>query len=94
MIYSYLLFLWYVRLDRTGVKEVLGMWIGQGESSSFWMGILTDLKARGVEDVLITITDNLNDFTYIIKTVFPIPPPDMCCASDTQFLQVCGFGRI
>lgn len=47
------------------------MWIGQGESSSFWMGILTDLKARGVEDVLITITDNLNDFTYIIKTVFP-----------------------
>ncbi len=46
------------------------MWIGKGESSSFWMGILTDLKARGVENVLITVTDNLNDFTDTIKNGF------------------------
>ena len=38
---------------------------------AFWMGVLTDLKARGVEDILITVTDNLNGFTETIKSVFP-----------------------
>ena len=37
-----------VGLKRNGLKEVLGMWIGKSESSSFWMSVLTDLKARGV----------------------------------------------
>ena len=46
------------------------MWLGKNESSSFWMGVLTDLKARGVEDVLITATDNLNGFTGAIGSVF------------------------
>ena len=36
------------------------MWVGKNESAAFWMGVLTDLKARGVEDILITVTDNLN----------------------------------
>jgi transposase-like protein len=49
-----------VGLSKTGYKEVLGMWLGKAESSSFWMSVLTDLKARGVEDILITCTDNLN----------------------------------
>ncbi|MCB6089766.1 transposase, partial [Flavobacterium psychrophilum] len=42
-----------VGLNREGRKEVLGMWLGKNESSSFWMSVLTDLKARGVEDILI-----------------------------------------
>ena len=42
--------------------EVLGMWVGKSKSSAFWMGVLTDLKARGVQDILITCTDNLNGF--------------------------------
>ncbi len=46
------------------------MWLGKNESSSFWMGVLTDLKARGVEDILITATDNLNGFTGAIGSVF------------------------
>ncbi|EKT4510967.1 transposase, partial [Flavobacterium psychrophilum] len=46
-----------VGLNREGRKEVLGMWLGKNESSSFWMNVLTDLKARGVEDILITATD-------------------------------------
>ncbi|KAA6312888.1 Cytidylate kinase, partial [termite gut metagenome] len=50
----------------TFIKEVLGMWVGKTESASFWMGVLTDLKARGVEDILITVTDNLNGFTDTI----------------------------
>ena len=52
-----------VGLKQKGLKEVLGMWVGKSESSSFWMGVLTDLKARGVQDILITCTDNLNGFT-------------------------------
>lgn len=52
-----------VGLTREGFKEVLGMWVGKTESASFWMGVLTDLKARGVEDILITVTDNLTGFT-------------------------------
>lgn len=60
-----------VGLNREGRKEVLGMWLGKNESSSFWMSVLTDLKARGVEDILITATDNLNGFTQTIRSVFP-----------------------
>lgn len=46
-----------VGLNKDGLKEVLGMWVGKNESAAFWMGILTDLKARGVEDILITVTE-------------------------------------
>ena len=60
-----------VGLKQNGLKEILGMWVGKSESSSFWMGVLTDLKARGVQDILITCTDNLNGFTDTIRTVFP-----------------------
>ena len=60
-----------VGLNNRGYKEVLGMWIGKTESSSFSMSVLTDLKARGVEDVLITVTDNLNGFTETIRAIFP-----------------------
>ena len=38
------------------------MWVGKSESSSFRMGVLTDFKARGVQEILITCTDNLNGF--------------------------------
>ena len=38
------------------------MWIGKNKSSAFRMGVLTDFKARGIEDILITVTDNLNGF--------------------------------
>lgn len=67
-----------VGLNREGYKEVLGMWLGKNESASFWMGILTDLKARGVEDMLITATDNLNGFTNTIRSVFPESNTQIC----------------
>jgi len=44
-------------------KAVLGIWLGKPESARFWMGLLTDRKARGVEDILITAKDNLHGFT-------------------------------
>ncbi|MDH6311243.1 putative transposase [Dysgonomonas sp. PFB1-18] len=67
-----------VGLNKDGFKEVLGMWVGKTESASFWMGVLTDLKARGVEDILITVTDNLSGFTDTIKSVFPESTTQIC----------------
>ena len=67
-----------VGLNRDGKKEVLGMWLGKNESASFWLGVMTDLKARGVEDILITATDNLNGFTQTIKNVFPESQTQIC----------------
>jgi putative transposase len=46
-----------IELTNEGKKEVLGFWIERTESASFWMSVLTDLKARGVEDILIACTD-------------------------------------
>ena len=67
-----------VGLPKTGKKEVLGLWVGKAESASFWMSVLTDLKARGVEDILITCTDNLNGFTDTIRSVFPEAATQVC----------------
>lgn len=67
-----------VGLKRDGRKEVLGMWLGKNESSAFWISVLTDLKARGVEDILITATDNLNGFTQTIRSVFPESQTQIC----------------
>ena len=67
-----------VGLRRDGKKEVLGLWLGKNESAAFWMNVLTDMKARGVNDILITATDNLNGFTDTIRTVFPESKTQIC----------------
>lgn len=67
-----------VGLNREGYKEILGMWLGQNESAAFWQGVMTDLKARGVEDILVTVTDNLNGFTGAITNVFPMANTQIC----------------
>lgn len=67
-----------VGLNLDGKKEVLGMWLGKNESASFWLSVLTDLKARGVKDILITATDNLKGFTDAIKSVFPEATKQVC----------------
>jgi transposase-like protein len=67
-----------IGLKNTGHKEVLGMWIEENESASFWLKVLTDLKARGVEDILIACTDNFKGFTDAIKGVFPRCITQLC----------------
>ena len=67
-----------VGLRRDGKKEVLGLWLGKNESAAFWMSVLTDMKARGIEDLLITATDNLNGFTQTIRNVFPESTTQIC----------------
>jgi len=67
-----------IGLTQEGMKQVLGMWVAPTESASFWMNVLTDLKARGVDDILIASIDNLTGFTDAIKSVFPQTVTQLC----------------
>lgn len=67
-----------VGLNSEGRKELLGMWLSESESAAFWVGVLTDIRARGVEDILITCTDNLSGFTQGIRSVFPEAATQIC----------------
>src|SRR5215211_7366703 len=58
-----------VRAD--GTKEILGLWIAQTEGAKFWLRVMTELKNRGVEDVLIAVVDGLKGFPDAIRAVFP-----------------------
>jgi len=60
-----------IGIDLDGNKDVLGMWIGENESSKFWLSVLNDLRNRGVGDILITCVDNLNGFSQAISACFP-----------------------
>ena len=62
----------------TGHKEILGIWIGENESASFWLGVLNDLKNRGVEDILIVCKDGLTGFSEAINAVFPQTELQLC----------------
>jgi transposase-like protein len=65
-----------IRLD--GQKEILGMWIERNEGSKFWMGILNELKNRGVADILIAAVDGLTGFPDAINAVFPSTEVQLC----------------
>ncbi len=58
-------------VNQQGKKEVLGMYISESEGANFWLGVLTDLNQRGLEDILIACTDNLKGFSEAILSVFP-----------------------
>lgn len=67
-----------IGLNTEGKKEVLGLWINKEESAAFWLEVLTDIKARGVKDVIFTATDNLKGFTGAIKDSFPNVVTQIC----------------
>lgn len=67
-----------IGLRRDGLKEVMGLWLGKSESASFWLGVLTEMKSRGVQDIMITATDNLKGFTDAITSVFPQSKTQVC----------------
>ena len=54
-----------------GYKEILGMWVGENESSKYWLLVLNQLKERGLDDILIVSTDNLSGFSQAIESVYP-----------------------
>ena len=54
-----------------GKKEIIGIWIGENETSKYWLTLLNELKNRGVQDVLIFAIDGLNGFNQAIQAVYP-----------------------
>jgi transposase-like protein len=60
-----------IGIDMDGMKDVLGMYIGEHETSKFWLTVLNELKNRGVEDILICCVDNLTGFSEAIAACFP-----------------------
>lgn len=54
-----------------GKKEVLGLWLANTEGAKFWMSVLTDIKNRGTEDILIACMDGLTGFPDAVKAIFP-----------------------
>ena len=54
-----------------GYKELLGIWIGENETAKFWLSVLTDLKNRGVQDILIVCSDGLSGMKQAIESVYP-----------------------
>jgi len=61
-----------------GKKELLGMWIAQTEGAKFWLSVLTDLKNRGLKDILIACVDGLTGFPEAIETVYPKTQVQLC----------------
>jgi len=73
-----------------GYKDVLGIWIGESESSKFWLGVLNDLKTRGVEEVLLFCVDGLTGLKEAIEAVFPKSDIQRCIIhQSSQFIQIC-----
>ena len=60
-----------IGIDMDGCKDVLGMYIGEHETSKFWLTVLNELKNREVEDILICSVDNLNGFSEAISACYP-----------------------
>jgi transposase-like protein len=65
-------------IDKSGLKDVLGLWISENEGAKFWLGNLTELKNRGMQDMLIACTDNLTGMSEAITAVFPKCEHQLC----------------
>jgi putative transposase len=65
-------------INMAGQKEILGIWVGENESASFWLGVCNDLKNRGVQDILIACKDGLSGFSEAINTAFPRTEIQLC----------------
>ena len=65
-------------INMEGQKEVLGMWIGENEGAKFWLGILTELKNRGMRDMFIACVDGLKGFPDAIEVEYPKTEVQVC----------------
>jgi transposase-like protein len=61
-----------------GQKEVFGLWIAETEGAKFWMGVLNELKNRGVQDILIACMDGLSGFPEAVRAVYPETRVQLC----------------
>jgi len=65
-------------INLAGQKDILGIWVGETESASFWLGVCNELKNRGVADILIACKDGLSGFSEAIAAVFPRTEIQLC----------------
>lgn len=72
-----------IKLD--GSKEVLGMWIGGNESAKYWLGVLNEIKNRGVQDIMIVSVDGLTGFVDAIGAVFPKAEIQRCIVHQIRY---------
>jgi putative transposase len=74
-------------VDADGHKELLGMWMSQNEGAKFWLGVLTDLKNRGLEDTYIVCVDGLSGFPEAIEAVYPRAQVQSCIVHKVRSSQ-------
>lgn len=74
-----------IGIDSEGIKDVLGVWIGGNESAKYWLGVLTELKNRGVQDILICCIDGLKGFEQAIGTIFPQTEIQRCIVHQIRY---------
>lgn len=74
-----------IGIKLNGTKEVLGMWIGGNESSKYWLGVLNEIKNRGVEDIMIVSVDGLTGFVDAIDAVFPQTVVQCCIVYQVRY---------
>jgi len=67
-----------IGINMDGLKEVLGMWIAKTEGAKFWLGVLTELKNRGLKDIFIASVDGLKGFPDAIETVYLDTQVQLC----------------
>ncbi len=65
-------------INREGGKELLGLWVGEHEGAKFWLNVLTQLKNRGVQDILIACVDGLSGFPDAIEAAYPKAQVQLC----------------
>jgi putative transposase len=65
-------------VNKDGRKDILGMYLSENEGAHFWLGVLNDLRARGIEDILIASIDGLKGFPEAIAQVFPKTEIQLC----------------
>ena len=76
-------------LDIEGNKEIIGFWIGDSESSSFWYGILEEIKERGVKDIIFLCTDGVAGFKEILEASYPKTIHQRCIVHITRNMCKC-----
>ena len=74
-----------IGIKLNGTKEVLGMWIGGNESAKYWLGVLNEIKSRGVKDILIVSVDGLSGFGDAIHAVYPQSEVQRCIVHQLRY---------
>ena len=74
-----------IGIKTNGRKEVIGMYVGGNESSKYWLGVLNDIKSRGVQDILIACVDGLTGFCDAIRAAFPMTDIQRCIVHQIRY---------